>query len=430
MLKKLTLEFLVRRGEKKIVNKRTICIVGNGCAAMECIKSLRGKGYVGAIHLFSDSIWPSYNPMLTTYYAAGKMDFETFFPYGWDIYKQHKVHLHLGSPVIEVDALNRTVKNEAGIKIHYDHCLIASGAKPMLPSIPGIKSKKVYTMRTIEDSIALRQALQGCPRKALVIGASMVGVKVVEAFHKIGVEVCLADLAESIFPLAAHPACAQVIQGRLEQKGIKLRFGAGIERIEESAAGLQVYFCGNKEPEEADLLVMCIGTKANIDFLDKDQVAMDRGILVDAHQRTNISTLYAAGDVAQGCNLLTGEKQIIGLWANARYQGRTAGLNMLGIGDEYQGSIPQNITHFLDMVFVGIGDMWHGNREEKQFDGHTYLHFVWNNEQLIGVNLLDDFTEAGVFKQALLKGLLNPAKPIDLAALNNLAILLAEFKTR
>lgn len=412
------------------MNKRTICIVGNGCAAMECLKSLRDKGYGGALHLFADSIWPSYNPMLTTFYATDKMDFETFFPYGWDIYKEHKVYLHLGSRVIEVDACKRTVKNEAGIKIYYDQCLIASGAKAMLPPIPGIKSKKVYTMRTIEDSIALRQALRDHPRKALVIGASMVGVKVVEALHKIGVEVCLADLADSIFPLAAHPACARIIHERLEQKGIKLRFGAGIERIEESAAGLQAYFCGNNEPEEADLLVMCIGTKANLDFLDKDQVAMDRGILVNTCQRTNIPTLYAAGDVAQGVNLLTGEKQIIGLWANARYQGRTAGLNMLGIEDEYPGSIPHNITRFLDMTFVGIGDMWHGDREEKQFDGCTYRHFVWKNEQLIGVNLLDNSTEAGVFKQALLKGLLNPGKPIDLAALNNLAIFMAKSKSR
>lgn len=409
-----------------MVATETICIVGNGCAAMECIRSLRDKGYGGKIHLFSDSTWPAYNPMLTTYYAAGKMDFETFFPYGWDhgFYQKYQVHLHLGSPVIRVDAFKQVAENEAGIKIHYDQCLIASGARPVLPPIPGLKSKKVYTMRTIEDSIALRKALRDHPRKALVIGASMVGIKVMEAFYQAGVEVCLSDLAENIFPLAAHPDCALVISERLKQKGIKLRFGAGIERIEESSEGLMAYFDGSSEPEKADLLVMCIGTRANTDFLDKNQVAMERGVLVDEHMRTNVPNLYAAGDVAQGCNLLTGEKQIIGLWANARYQGRTAGLNMIGMEDRFSGNIPHNITHFMDMVFVGIGDMWNGDREEKDFDGSTYRHFVWSNHRLIGVNLLDNFTEAGLIKQALLKGLLNPEKPINLAVLDKLACVL------
>lgn len=383
---------------------------------------MRDKGYEGEIHLFSDSIWPSYNPMLTTFYAAGKMDFETFFPYGWDIYKRHNVQLHLGSPVIQVDALAQTVENKTGVKIHYDQCLIATGAKPMLPPIPGIESEKIFTMRTIEDSIALHKALKKQPQKALVVGASMVGVKVVEAFHKMGAEVCLADMANHIFPLAAHPDCARVVEERLEQKDIKLRFGAGIEKIEEDTKGLQVYFEGNKEPEEADILMMCTGTRANTDFLNKDQVVIDNGIIVDDHLRTNIPTLYAAGDVAQGTNLLTGKKQIIGLWANARYQGRTAGLNMIGIKDEYTGTIPHNITYFMDMVFVGIGDMWNGNREEKEFDGHAYKHFVWKDEQLIGVNLLDNDTKAGFYKQALLKGLLDSENPLDLVALNNFVI--------
>ena len=120
---------------------------------------------------------------------------------------------------------------------------------------------------------------------------------------------------------------------------------------------IRAYFEGSTESEEADLLVMCIGVKANTGFIDRKQVAVDRGILVDGYMRTSMPGLYAAGDVAQGKNLLSGESEMIGLWNNARYQGRTAGRNMAGRNEFFPGNIPHNITHFMGMDFVGIGNV-------------------------------------------------------------------------
>ena len=142
-----------------------------------------------------------------------------------------------------------------------------------MPPIEGIGSDRIYTLRTVDDAVRLKEAMTKAPKKALVIGASMVGIKVMELFYKTGVEVCLADLAEHIFPLAAHPECARALEERLEQKGIKLRFGAGIEKVEETNQGVRAYFNGSTESEEADLLVMCIGVKPNTGFIDRKQVA-------------------------------------------------------------------------------------------------------------------------------------------------------------
>ena len=228
-------------------------------------------------------------------------------------------------------------------------------------------------------------------RKPLLIGASMVGIKLMELFYNAGVEVCLADLAQHIFPLAAHPECARVIEERLKQKGIKLRFGAGIEKVEETTRGVRAYFKDSTEGEEADLLVMCIGVKANTGFIDRKQVAVDRGILVDGHMRTNMPGLYAAGDVAQGENLLSGESQIIGLWNNARYQGRTAGRNMAGGNEFFPGNIPHNITHFMGMDFVSIGDVNSHDRMEKKYDGKRYIQLFWKDGLLTGANFLDSY---------------------------------------
>ncbi len=391
----------------KILSTSKACIIGNGAAAIEAVRAMRENGFAGEIHLFSNSMWPAYNPMLTTYYVAGKIDFANLFPFGYNMefYKEHDVQMHAGSPVVELDTENGTVLNAAGVKIEYDSCLVAAGASPVLPPLKGIKSRNVFAMRTVEDALALKEKLKSNPKKAIVIGASMVGIKVVELLKDKGVDVCMADMAPHIFSLAAHPDCSDIIEERVRGKGVRLRFCSAIQAIEESAQGLRAYF-DDGEYEEADMLVMCIGVRACCGFLDKERVKMERGILVDDTMRTNVPGLFAAGDVAQGTNLLTGKKQVIGLWGNARYQGRTAGRNMAGREDTYAGNIPHNITHFLDMVFAGFGVLNGGTREEILKTDSSYVHLVWEEERLVGINLLDRCEEAGIIKSALQKSLI------------------------
>ncbi len=238
-----------------------------------------------------------------------------------------------------------------------------------------------------------------------MVGASLVGLKMVELFQALGMEVCLADLAEHVFPLAAHAECAALIEGRLAQKGIKFRLGAAIARVEETRDGVRAYFQGSSVAEEADLLIMCIGVRANTSFVDRKQVESRQGILVDPHMETSVSGVYAAGDVAQGRNLLSGEQQIIGLWANARYQGRTAGRNMAGLVEEFPGNIPHCISHFMNMDFVGIGSVENYDRAESWSDGLKFVQVFWKDGLLTGANFLDACTETGVIKNVLTKRL-------------------------
>jgi NADPH-dependent 2,4-dienoyl-CoA reductase/sulfur reductase-like enzyme len=388
-------------------SERAMLIIGNGCAGAECIKALRESGYRGEIRLLTDSKYPVSNPMLTTYYVSGKIGFDALFPYGRgeEFYLKYGVEAHAESPVGALDAGQKVVYARSGLEFKYDQCLIATGATPVLPPVEGVGLGRVYVLRTVEDAIRLKEAVAKKPKKAVVVGASMVGIKLMELFHNSGAEVCLADLAPHIFPLAAHPDCARVIEERLKQKGIKLRFGAGIERIEEKSRGVRAYFKDSAEGEEADILVMCIGVKTNTGFVDRRQVAVDRGILIDGHMRTSAPGLYAAGDVAQGENVLLGESQMIGLWINARYQGRTAGRNMAGKNELFPGNIPHNITHFMGMDFVSIGDVNSYDRMEKRNDGKRYIQLFWKYGLLTGANLLDSTAESGAIKSALMKGL-------------------------
>jgi 3-phenylpropionate/trans-cinnamate dioxygenase ferredoxin reductase subunit len=199
-----------------------------------------------------------------------------------------------------------------------------------------------------------------------------------------------------------------MIETQLRRKGVRLRFGTTITTVEEAADGSCLIGFDDGGPQEiADYLVVCVGVRPNVSFLDRQQVRMDRGILVDETMRTNCEDLYAAGDVTQGGDLLSGEQRIIGLWANARLQGRTAGLNMAGCWTRYPGTVPHNITHFMDIDLVSAGDVLKGDTvyEDMDADRYTYCRFVWTAGRLTGFNLLNMPQVSGILKNHLIKGL-------------------------
>src|SRR4030067_754882 len=148
------------------VRDKSMVIVGNGCAGAECIKALGESGYSGGIRLLTDSRWSISNPMLTTYYVAGKIGFEGLFPYGasQEFYLKYGVDVYTESPVVALDAEQKVVYAKSGLEFKYDECLIATGATPILPPIEGIGSDRIYAMRTVEDAIRLKEAMVKMPK--------------------------------------------------------------------------------------------------------------------------------------------------------------------------------------------------------------------------------------------------------------------------
>ncbi len=150
-------------------------------------------------------------------------------------------------------------------------------------------------------------------------------------------------------------------------------------------------------------MVICTGSRPALSFLTPGQVDVGDGILVDEQMRSNIDTLYAAGDAAQGKNLLSGRHEIIGLWSSARYQGRAAGRSLAGAPSDYRGSVPHNITHVGKMLFASVGCLKDYDRMATCAEGDAYQVRVWQDERLVGVNLLNCCLSAGALKQALLR---------------------------
>ena len=189
---------------------------------------------------------------------------------------------------------------------------------------------------------------------------------------------------------------------------------------------------GSNESEGADIIAVCIGVRSNVGFINRTQVKIDQGVIVDDRMRTSVPGLFAAGDVAQGKNVQTGTPQVIGLLANARYQGRVAGRNMAGIDTVFPGNIPHNITHFMGIDFVGIGSIIEYDRIETKHFGSRFVQLFWKSGLLAGANLIDSHSDAGILKSAIMKGLLYtaPGKQVPIPVLHNMLIenILAEVE--
>jgi NADPH-dependent 2,4-dienoyl-CoA reductase/sulfur reductase-like enzyme len=245
-------------------------------------------------------------------------------------------------------------------------------------------------------------------------------VKVAAVLHDMGLRVCLVEREPHILPLSAHPDCAHLMEAHLLESGYELRLGAALAGVEITDDRVRLNYGalpGTADPggaggtacdesatqEDVDLVVVCTGSRPALSFLVPGQVHVGDGILVDEHMRSSLDTLYAAGDVSQGMNLLTGRHEIIGLWVSARYQGRAAGRSLAGAPTEYRGSVPHNITHVGKMLFASIGCVKEYDRMSTWSEGGAFQVRVWQDERLVGINLLNCCLSAGTVKQALLR---------------------------
>ena len=426
-----------------------IVVIGNGGAAAEAVTALRASGYAGEIHLFADNDHAPYNPMLGTYLVGGRLPLERAFPFGdrATFYDAHSVTAHLGDAVAHLDADTRELATASGETFRYERCLVATGARPSVPPVAGLREmlaaggagpRRVFTLQTLDDALALKAAVgallargdvghgdtdkQGAaaqPPRAAVVGASFAGVKIAEVLHGLGFAVVLIEREASILPLAAHPEAAHVMEAHLLHEGYELRLGAALAGVSDSAGGdrLRLDFGalpGAADPggaggtacedsaaqDEADLLVVCTGNRPALGFLAPGHVNMGAGILVDEQMRSSAPGLWAAGDVAQGKNILSGRYEVIGLWSSARYQGRAAGRAMCGAASGYAGGLPHNITHVGHMLFASVGCVNDYDEVEVTRPDAAWQIRLWQEGRLVGMNLVDCCSSAGVVKQA------------------------------
>ena len=380
-------------------------ILGNGGAACHGAMALRNNGYNGPLTMVSDEEEAAFNPMLAPYYLKGIAQWDDCFPFGADFYERYQIDTKFGFGVARLDAINRVVTLTSNEQIGYRKCLIATGARAVIPPVKGLReTDKALPLRTARDTVKMARALRNA-HKVVVLGASLIGVKLAEILRKTGAEVWLLDIASQVMPTGAHPISAAYLQRYFEEHGINLLLGCGIDEVMPVDDKL---ICTAKDHvlKDADFVAVCTGIRANIEFVNKTQVQVGQGVIIDACSESSVKGLFAAGDCAQGCNLFTCNHDWLGTWQNACYQGRTAGEAMAGLRRGYTCPMPQHVSPFFDWTYAQMGDVYRqGDNVRMETTGDpfkgSFKLLVYENGILVGANVFNDLTQLGAIKKAI-----------------------------
>lgn len=392
-------------------------IIGFGSAGFAALKALRESGSEAQIDVYSEHDYAPYNPMLTTYYIKGAIPYEAMFPLGTldEITSKYTCNIYTNTAVKALDASAKSITLADGDVRTYDKILISTGAAPVMLPVGNLPAEKIYAMRTVDDAKRLCDAFDsGEIKKILVVGASWVGIKVVEAAWARGINSVLSDLAPHIFMTSAFERASEKCEEYLGTENIELHFGVKTEECELNEDGsCHVCFSDGSEVD-VDIVVMCVGIRPSLSFIDKDQIAVSRAVIVDNNMESSVPGIYAAGDAAEGTDVMTGKTRHIGLWANSQAQGRCAGLAMAGNAAPVEGNILHNITHFLNYNFVSFGDKdMPGERKVLLDDGPRYIEILVNDDKLYCINMLSDYELSGTVKNCIMKYFCKDREPLN-----------------
>ncbi|HET7141387.1 MAG TPA: FAD-dependent oxidoreductase [Candidatus Limnocylindria bacterium] len=294
-----------------------VLLVGGGVAAARCARTLRRRGFAGSVLLVSDEPTPPYNrPPLSKELLQADLPAELALvePLSW--YERHAVQLLLGERVLTLDPDGRHATLVDGSLIEYGQCLIATGAAPRLPAIPGART--ALPLRTLDDSARIR-ARATAGSRAVVIGGGFIGVEVAGSLAARGVSVTIVEVAGALWGGAFGPEVGAWAAERLTAAGVELRLGAACESITDSGVRLA------DGELDADFVVAGVGVTPRVELAVVAGMDVDNGILVDDGQRTSAPGIFAAGDVARPRDGARVEH-----WHAARESGERAALAMLG----------------------------------------------------------------------------------------------------
>lgn len=390
---------------------KRLAIVGFGGAGYNAAKAARSVSPDAEIDVYTDTDVGPYNPMLTTYYVKNAIAYDTLFPFGAleKIAQSLRLNIHTGCPVTGLLAQERAVELANGTRRRYDSILLSTGASALMPPIPGIDLPGVLKMRTAADARLLKERIEtGGLKDALVVGASWVGIKVIEDFYEKGIACTLVDGAKWIFPVAAFRETAQRIQADLDRKSVRQAYGQMLERIEREPDGRLAACMKGGERFSAVTVVVCIGIRPNVGFLKGSGLEIGRAVRVDRKQQTNIPGIYAAGDCCEGFEMQSGTYKHVGVWANAQNQGRVAGINMAGGNEEFSSNLLLNLAHYLHVDFLSIGDITTccpGDEVYEYEDDYYYIRGVKKGKDIKCINIFGPPESNGILRSGFVKSL-------------------------
>ncbi len=377
-------------------------ILGASAAGISAAKAVRENDSASDITIVNGEKAGAYfRPMIPAIISGKKSEQDILYPE--DPLQGKNIRSVLGTAV-GVDTKKKEVLLASGERIGFDSLLIATGCAALKPPIPGLDGSGVYALRNLAQAVRIRE-VAGAAQSAVVIGGGLVGVKSALALRErasgAAMSVTVVEVLPEILQNRLDRTGANMVRAAVEREGIFVVTGQKVDAIVRSGSDVAGVKLRSGRILPANLVIVAAGVKPDIGYLRHSGIRMNRGVLVDEYLRTNISGIYAAGDVAEGRDLITGARTVSGLWTNAREMGRLAGINMCGGKAKYPGFLSvRNASEIAGVPFISVGLIEPaGTKNETMVhqDEDGYWKLVFEKDLLVGAVFVGDIRRAGFY---------------------------------
>lgn len=325
-------------------------IIGSGIAAAGAVEGIRNHDKEGPITVIDGENRGCYTRPLITYYLSQNREAEQMYYRPPAFFRNNQVNVIPG-PAVKIDQTARQVVLATGNSVNYDRLLLATGASPVKPELPGMEHTWVKTMYTWQDAEQLEQyIIRGDP--AVIMGSGLIGIKAAEALHKRGMQVTIIEKESQLLPRLLSPPSAVRVVHHLQNQGIDVLVGQEVTAFYEDH---RIELSDGRKIM-AQLVIIATGTRPNHFLVRECGLAVGRGVIVDKQLCTSDPHIYAAGDVIETPDVLTGQSEIMALLPLAHREGYLAGQNMAGKKTTYQGGIFINALNILGMSIIASGN--------------------------------------------------------------------------
>jgi NAD(P)H-nitrite reductase large subunit len=370
-------------------------IVGGGTAGHNAINAIRqeeGGAERSEIVLVADE--RPYSRMVLPYYLGRTIAESHVYTITPARLAQLGVKTHLGRRATGLDPRAGKLTLDDGATVEYDDLLVATGSSAVKPPVPGADGPGVHSFWTLEQ--ARRVVAETTPGSHVVmVGAGFIAFTILNSILALGARLTIVEIAPQILPRMIDREGAAIVEGWLRKHGVEVRTGVSLTGIETAGGKRRLAFRDGSRLD-ADVVIMATGIRTNLGWLEGSGIRVDKGVVVDERLRSSVPNVYAAGDVAEGRDLVTGQPDVHAIEPTAMEHGRVVGANMAGRDVAYRGSLLMNILDVcrLDVASFGRWDdpgaeVVAGQRPDRQ----AYRKLLWRDDRLTGamiVGLADD----------------------------------------
>ncbi len=382
-------------------------IIGGGPAAINAVETIREfDNGASAITLVCDE--PAYSRMVLPYYIADKIPRQQVFT-GDDAYFTRLKVDRVTGRVAKVDPKAKSVSLQDGKSLPFDDLLIATGSSAVVPPIPGANLPGVMPLWTLAHADGALRATEGISKpEVLFIGAGFIGFTVLNGMFKRGWKLHVVELAAHVLPRMLDSDAATLVEGWLRKQQVGVHAGTTVQDIEDFKGRKRVTLANNTKLE-VDLVIVATGIRANIDLVQGSGITVDQGIVVNDRMQTNFPFIYAAGDIAQGPDLLGDKPAVHAIQPTAVDHGRVAGANMAGHEVHYPGSLLMNILDVCGLQCASFG-RWGENAEAmtiRNAERPIYRRLLWTGDEITGAVFVGPSSDVGMLNDVgMVKGII------------------------